>query len=565
MKYLIEKLSKDAKLTLSLSTATIAFVGGIFFVSFIISPSEPRHQLFLGLSAERFATGVVFLFLLLVCIAALWILQKEYYRQVFINRYALQTTLSFYAISVILIIFILISQPSMVRVFHSVAWIQPLKNLSPRLIPFTTWLIFASTISILTLRLINRAVFSKSKVIHAMDTILKVAIIFIGTYFLYVQFAFSIGWVGKTKSGFFDILAQAFLEGHLYLKNPPYTHDLTLYQGRWYVPMPPLPAIILIPLVYWRGVDNISTSYFSIFFSALNGLFLYLIFQQLKQKKWLVLSDLAISILVILFLFGTPHLWVGISGRGWFLDQILAVFFLLAAIYITLKKCSAWLIGIFVGTAMLARPNAILTTPFLLGIHLQMTQDELKIRKVMVWILKVSLPIFISIGLALVYNYLRFDSVSDFGYVTINGDPTIVQNAQQWGIFSHHFILTNLKVMFFKLPFLNLGGRWPILPSATGMSIFLTTPALVYLFRRYNKDWWVIGAWVAVLFNSILLSMYHNTGAHQFGYRYILDFIAPLILLLGFNLEKKIPWHFLLLTILSIIINLYGTNWFMNG
>jgi len=119
--------------------------------------------------------------------------------------------------------------------------------------------------------------------------------------------------------------------------------------------------------------------------------------------------------------------------------------------------------------------------------------------------------------------------------------------------------------MLFKLPFWNPGGRWFILPSATGMSVFLTTPALIYLFRRYSKDWWVIGAWAAVFFSVALLSLYHNTGAHQFGYRYILDFLTPLIVLLAVGFKKKTPWHFQLLVVISIAINLYGTHWFMNG
>jgi peptidoglycan/LPS O-acetylase OafA/YrhL len=98
------------------------------------------------------------------------------------------------------------------------------------------------------------------------------------------------------------------------------------------------------------------------------------------------------------------------------------------------------------------------------------------------------------------------------------------------------------------------------------MSIFLTTPALFYLFRRYPKDWWVIGAWTAVLFNIGLLSMYHNTGAHQFGYRYILDMLVPLIAMfaVGFS-NRKMSWHFILAVLLSIAVNLYGADWFMNG
>jgi hypothetical protein len=75
----------------------------------------------------------------------------------------------------------------------------------------------------------------------------------------------------------------------------------------------------------------------------------------------------------------------------------------------------------------------------------------------------------------------------------------------------------------------------------------------------------VLGAWGAVLCNVTMLSMYSNAGAHQFGYRYILDFLVPLMILLAVGLGKRIPWHFVLLTLLSLIINLYGAYWFMNG
>ena len=181
------------------------------------------------------------------------------------------------------------------------------------------------------------------------------------------------------------------------------------------------------------------------------------------------------------------------------------------------------------------------------------------------WSLKTALPIVLAALGLLFYNYLRFDSILDFGYTTLNGNPDILRNAQTYGVFSPHFVLTNLKVMLFRLPRVNWGGQWPIAPSTVGMSVFLTTPPLLYLFRRYPKQWWVLGAWAAVLFNIILLSLYHNTGADQFGYRYILDMLVPIVTLLALALEKRVPWHFIVLAVVSIGINIYGTNWFMNA
>ena len=181
------------------------------------------------------------------------------------------------------------------------------------------------------------------------------------------------------------------------------------------------------------------------------------------------------------------------------------------------------------------------------------------------WSIKTMIPIGMAIAGLLIYNYARFENFLDFGYTTIHGAPGIVANVQTYGIFSPHYIIRNLKAMLFYVPAIQLGSQWPILPSATGMSIFLVTPPLIYLFHRYERKWWILGAWASVFFNFILLVSYHNTGAHQFGYRYILDVIIPLMAVLAVAMDKKIPWHFILLLLFSIAFNIYGTYWFIKG
>jgi hypothetical protein len=333
--------------------------------------------------------------------------------------------------------------------------------------------------------------------------------------------------------------------------------------------MPPLPAILMMPIAYLKGINDINTSHFSMFFSAINGVLVFLILKNINDRKWIQISQIGILLLVILFLFGTPHLWLGISGRGWYLSQILTVSFLALSVYSALRSWSPWLVGAFIAIAMTARPNSLMTWPFVFAISMQILkekQEKINLKQAFYWSLKTALPIMMAIIGLLTYNYLRFDNFLDFGYTTVNAGSDIVYNVQTWGMFSVHFIPKNLMVMFFKMPWINLKSPWPIEPSATGMSVFLTTPALIYLFRRYPKQWWVIGAWVAVLFNMILLSLYSNTGAHQFGYRYILDMLVPLIALLAVGMDKKkIPWHFVLLLLFSILINMYGADWFMNG
>ena len=117
--------------------------------------------------------------------------------------------------------------------------------------------------------------------------------------------------------------------------------------------------------------------------------------------------------------------------------------------------------------------------------------------------------------------------------------------------------------MFLKLPAIR--SEMPYLvPSTAGMSIFITTPAFLYLIHKYEKKIWIIGAWVSVILSIVMLSMYSNSGWAQFGYRYILDFIIPLIILMAVNLKSKIPWYLILLILFSIAMNEFGAYWYIN-
>ena len=571
MSVLIEKLQTKKKQTAVFFLWTSAVAGIILFVLFILPRSELANQLILGLSASRFFIAIIFLGLLLVNIGAALVTTLELgprpkeLQNELASLFSRHQTFFMVALCAILILtgaFLLLIIPPIIRPLSF------LESISTRLGSFIGWVFLVSLLLFVMLRVIAPESPQNAQVIKQLDRVLTIIGLFLVTFFLYSHFSALIGWINKTRYSYWNLLAGQFIQGKLYLENPPYNHDLTFYNGHWYVPPPPLPAILMMPLAYLIGAKNISTSYLSMFFSAINGVLVFLILKQLNKRKWINVSTTGIFILVTLFLFGTPHLWVGISGRAWFVSQILTVLFLALAAYAALRSWSAWLVGAFIAIAITSRPNSLMTWPFVFAIAMQVlkeTQGKIELKQAIQWSLKTIPPIALAISGLLFYNYIRFDNFLDFGYATINGDPDVVHNVQTWGTFSTHFIWTNLQVMLFKLPWIHLGGQWPIEPSSIGMSIFLTTPPLIYLFHRYPKQWWIIGAWVAVVFNVALLILYHNTGSQQFGYRYILDFLVPLVALLAVGLGKKIPWHFILLVLASVVINLYGANWFMNG
>ncbi|GAB1470940.1 hypothetical protein MASR2M66_18180 [Chloroflexota bacterium] len=554
-------------LFLNLALSVLVITGAALLFKFLTPRSETENQFLFGLSLRRLIFGGTLAFFWIVNLAALvlrvlkpaslqnWMKSKAQ------NWVPWALTLLYFTALVSITIWIAMLPP-MLGLFKF------LRSMRDQLDTLFFWLFLSCLVWIIYLRVKYADSIREKNTLIIVERFMVAAVLFLTVFFLYAHFAALIGWVNKGKYAFWDLLAGQIIQGRLYIPNPPYTHDLTLYKGNWYVPMPPLPGILMVPLAYWIGAENINASYFSIFFSALNGFLLFLILEELNHRKWIQISRLNIFILVSLFLFGTPHLYVGISGRGWYVSQILTVFFLALAVYAVLRSWSPWWVGALIGLAMMARPNGLMTWPFLFAIAMQLLKEKqghFGWRDALLWSLKTALPVVVVVGALLTYNYLRFDNFLDFGYTTINGDADIVNKVQTWGMFNPYFIPHNLKVMLFEIPRWNPESRWSIEPSGAGMSIFLTTPALFYLFRRYPKDWWVIGAWGAVFMNIGLLSLYSSTGAHQFGYRYILDMIIPLMAILAIGLRKKISWVFTLLVILSIVINIYGADWFMNA
>jgi len=549
----------------------MAIAGAVLFILFLYPRSEVEAQVLFGLSRSRFALGVIFLVLLLVNmgIAVISMMSRNRgadYAYIKISnlvsdKYGLIAAALYFMVFLTGALLLLIIPPVPV----SLRFIEPVRA---RILSLVIWFCLAGLLSIILLKTITTKDSDAGKILSTLDRFMVVACVFLFTFFLYEHFAAWIGWVNKTRYSYWNLLAQEFLDGNLFLSDPPYTHDLTQYEGRWYVPNPPMPAILMMPLVYAVGAQSVVTSDFSMLFSAVNSVLIYLILDQLAGRQWIKISKGGIISLVVLIAFGTPHLWVGISGRMWFVSQILTVTLLGFATLLTLRSWSSWIVGILIGMAVATRPNGILSWFFVFAIAMQILKDEqghVTFRQMLTWSIGSLIPVGFSIAGLLLYNQARFGDFLDFGYITIYGDPVIVQSAQTYGLFSTYYVPYNLRVMFLYLPEIHWGTRWPFLPSGAGMSLFLTTPPLIYLIRRYEFKWWILGGWLTVLLNFILLVHYHNTGKDQFGYRYILDAIVPITTMLGVALGKKIPWHFILLLLLSIVINLYGANWFMNG
>src|SRR5206468_3698475 len=137
------------------------------------------------------------------------------------------------------------------------------------------------------------------------------------------------------------------------------------------------------------------------------------------------------------------------------------------------------------------------------------------------------------------------------------------------GLFSLFYLPRHFQAMFIEPPDFVEGTPWFLRPRGVGMSLFLTTPAFVWIFaslRHMRRDAALALTAVAALL-ALLPDVLHGTvGFQQFGYRFSLDAQPFLVALAvagdartrdGWRSRPSIP--FIVATVLSVAINLYAT------
>lgn len=395
--------------------------------------------------------------------------------------------------------------------------------------------------------------------------VLLITMIGVATFTAYRHMGQWMDWTFTPSKAYWNDLAYAFLNGRLYIEPPGTDHDLTFFNGRWYVPNPPLPAFILMPFVALAGSSEINTVLFSTIVGAINAVLVFLILEKAAALGLIPTRKTGNLLLTSLFAFGTSHWWLSMMGRMWFISQILTITFAALAALLVLYKRSPWLVGLCLGLAVLSRPNVFTLWPFLAGMMIYTqyrTTWKEEIKRIALWAVQSAVPVILAVAGLLYYNYIRFGDFLDFGYVTINSSDWLMSAVQTYGMFHPHFVPINLHLMFLKLPIIEMRGScFYYSPTREGISMFAMTPALLFLFRRIRINWWTAGAWVSVILSIGLLMFYHNTGAWQMGYRYLMDFILPVLLLLAVGVGDRENWPFRLLVALSLLLTGAGIIW----
>jgi hypothetical protein len=351
---------------------------------------------------------------------------------------------------------------------------------------------------------------------------------------------------------YFVRLADAFLNGRLtVLEAPSWLNELIPTTGGWYVPYPPMPAILLMPVVAVFG----TTIHQQVVSSILGAVDVGLV--------WLVLGRFALTMwarafLTLVFAFGTVLWYVAEVGSVWYLAHVVAVGFALASLLCALHGRWPLACGLLLGCASLARLPVALTAPAVLALLVRMpwppraaAVDWSAIRAGVVFTIGLAIPLA---GYAL-YNLARFGNPLDFGYERIPG--VLEDQFYERGILSLEYIPRNLFAIFLRS--WNFIDDPPFLqPSWWGLSVLLSTPLFLWLAAARIRDRRVAYAVIGGALAAIPIITHGNVGLTQYGYRFSLDVQPLLFVILAVTFETGLSRRAVIAGILGIVSSAYA-------
>ncbi len=356
---------------------------------------------------------------------------------------------------------------------------------------------------------------------------------------------------------YFNPLARSFLSARLDIPNPIENHDLSLFNGKWYPYWGPIPAFLLMPpqIIMQRYIP---AAYLAIFFGSLGAVIMYLIIKRIGKEYFNdQISEKFVLLIMVFFAFGTSQVYVSTRSGVWFVSQVVSMVPTLFAFYILIKKKlnlhDFFWASLFISTNFINRFSLVF-----LGILLIFRLFEsFNFKKLIVS----AVPFLFFSIILLFYNYLRFGSILDTGYLYHNhGLDTL--RFMPFGIMSWQYIPRNLWLIFLELPKLTLWKMQPVLNfNMEAISIFAVSPvylgALLTLGKKIQTKL-VIYLWITFLFLLFPLLLLFSPGLVQFGIRYSLDFSMILIVLAIFGLEGKGNFLIFLATVIAVVANIYS-------
>lgn len=381
--------------------------------------------------------------------------------------------------------------------------------------------------------------------------------------FIFLTFIFYYSFFHNFPQQFSE-LANSFLHYKLYfLDSSTFSKnvlDTVLFNNHFYWPLGPLPAIFLMPFVKIGNFFNFYfyQGYLNFFLVLLLG---YLIF---KLACRLHFSALEAAYWSIAFIFSSMFLGVAMLSASWYFAQTIVVVLLFLALLEYFGKKRYFLIGALFGLILLTRVTAFFGILFFTWAIL--TEPKITWNLKIQNIFKLAAMPLLCLILLFSYNYARFNNPLDQGYrgQILTGD--FMRDKNNYGLFNIKYLPRGIYYSLINTPQPVFNSESHLLnfpyikTDGWGLSIFLTSPYLLYLFFLKIKNKKAIILFIVSMMIWLLIATSYFTGYIQFGFRYALDFMP--LLFTGFMLvykdaRGKMSPNLKIIIILSAIFNLY--------
>jgi Glycosyltransferase family 87 len=333
-------------------------------------------------------------------------------------------------------------------------------------------------------------------------------------------------------------IAQAFLHGRLYLtQDYPFLELVPRPGGGWYSPFPPLISVLMLPFAaVGYQIDT------GVIAAVIGGISVGLI--------WILLGRLQVErvarlMLTVGWAFGSEAFWVAATGGQHLAPQIAAAALLLGAVILGLDRRAPFAAGLFIGLAAAARLPIGLALPFVAWLYRRGG-----------WPL-VLVGCAIPAALVGAYNMARFGSPFEFGYGlirSVQGGSVLSEPWYSDGIDSVTYLPRGIYAMLFQGFDLRSDFPW-ITPNIGGASIVLTMPILLWVFEARGR------LALAAALTAIVIMLpdlaHGNPGVAEMGYRFIVDALPLLWLLLGLAFRNGISRAGAVVLLIGIPINVW--------
>ena len=344
------------------------------------------------------------------------------------------------------------------------------------------------------------------------------------------------------------ILASDLFVGRSDLSSLTTINDIVTINGRNYQAMSLLPTVPYLPLVPFPVLWPFSRWIVSAVIGIVAG--------------WLALplarrygpGGSADYWLAALGAFGTLLFTLTIEGDFYYLAHLEAVLLTFLALIEWHDRRRAWVVGLLIGLAALARPTLlVVAVPFGLALLVE-AEDRVKTA------VAFALPLLGALLVTGWWDWVRFGSPLETGY-DIAWIEAPLQDLRDQGLFSIVHVPTNLALF--------IGGGFTVrdafpwlVPSIEGHSILLTTPALLIAVGASIRERLNQVLWAAAILAAVPVFMYYGGGgAGTYGYRYAMDFVPFLVALVAVALRDRFGNLERVLIGLSVCFVCYGYIW----